>query len=117
MTITKEQLDLHVLWRQEGPGGVRLVAIDADLRNADLRNADLRNADLSDADLSDADLSYADLRYANFAGAIGLAPITEGAIDIVLEIADIVLADRSKLGMSEVHECETTHCGAGWFAH
>lgn len=105
--ITTEQIELNKKYNQGVDGGVRLIAIDADLSDADL----------SDADLSDADLSGADLRRADLSGAIGLAPVTEDAIAAILQIAGIVLADHDRLEMSEVHECETTHCGAGWVCH
>ena len=57
-------LELHEMWLNGDPDGVR-----ADLRFADLRYADLRYADLQNANLRGADLRYADLQNANLQGA------------------------------------------------
>jgi hypothetical protein len=76
---------------------------------ADLRRADLRRANLSGANLSGANLSEA-----NLSGAFGFAPVTESAIAILLQVADQVVGNPAALEMSDVHNCNTTHCGAGW---
>jgi hypothetical protein len=57
-------LELHRLWLNADPNGVK-----ADLRGADLRGANLRGANLSCSDLSCANLSDADLRGADLGGA------------------------------------------------
>ena len=73
-TITKNDLDLHVKWLNDEPGGVKLVSETgadlrgADLHGADLRGADLRGADLRGVDLYGADLSGVDLRSASLRG-------------------------------------------------
>ena len=88
--------------------------IGADLSGANLSVANLRFADLRFANLSGADLIGANLSGANLSGAIGLAPVTESAIDLLLQFADQVVDKPEALYMKEVHRCETAHCGAGW---
>jgi hypothetical protein len=100
---------------------------DANLRGANLSGANLSDANLSDANLSDANLSGANLSVANLSsanlsdanlsGAIGIAPITENAIAILLDVADRVVGNPHALKMKYVHTCNTTHCGAGWVCH
>jgi hypothetical protein len=89
----------------------------ADLREANLREANLREANLSGANLRDADLSNVDLRGANLSGAIGIAPITENAIAILLQVADRVVGQPQALKMKGVHTCDTAHCGGGWVCY
>jgi Pentapeptide repeats (8 copies) len=86
----------------------------ADLSWANLRGADLSWANLSGANLSGANLSGANLREADLSGAFGFAPVTESAIAILLQVADQVVGKPAALKMSDVHDCNTTHCGAGW---
>jgi hypothetical protein len=89
-TITPRDIELHVMFLNSDPNGVRLVLapgpikieadlsgadliganlIGANLSGADLRLANLSGADLSGADLRRADLRRADLRLANLIGA------------------------------------------------
>ena len=87
----------------------------ANLSGADLSGADLRWANLSEANLSWASLYGASLSGANLSGTIGLAKVSEHAIDLLPRIADTVCADSSLLEMGKVHsDCGTAHCGAGW---
>jgi hypothetical protein len=62
-------LELHKLWLNDDPNGVRANLRSADLSNADLRSADLYGADLYGADLIWADLRKADLRDAKLSNA------------------------------------------------
>ena len=116
---------------------------DADLSGANLRYADLRYADLRDADLSGANLSGADLRDADLSGAENLpklAPIRETRTPEEQRALQIERAARFRerfpdvpivpgldaailqavepgtgaLEMGTWHQCETTHCRAGW---
>jgi hypothetical protein len=106
-------------WKSGGEKG----AI-ADLRRADLSGANLSGANLSETNLSGADLngaglsranlSGANLSGANLSGAFGFAPVTKSAIAILLQVADQVVGKPAALKMSDVHDCNTTHCGAGW---
>jgi hypothetical protein len=101
------------------------VLRDADLRDADLSGADLRGAVLTGADLRGADLTGADLRGADLTGADGFntESVTgkPSSIPIINNIHRSVLsaikAEGCKLNMSQWHECETTHCRAGWVVH
>jgi hypothetical protein len=90
---------------------------EADLSEANLSEANLSNANLRDADLIGAHLRGADLSGTNLSGAIGLAPVTENAIALLLQIADRVVDNPQALRMKHVHTCNTTHCGAGWVCH
>lgn len=65
----------------------------ANLTGANLRWADLRDASLHKADLTGANLSGVDLREADLTGTIGLAPVTEYAVLLLLDVADRVTAD------------------------
>jgi hypothetical protein len=90
---------------------------DANLSDANLSGADLSDANLSDANLSGANLSSANLSDANLSGAIRLAPVTENAIAILLQVADRVVGQPDALKMKGIHTCDTTHCGAGWVCY
>jgi uncharacterized protein YjbI with pentapeptide repeats len=80
----------------------------ANLSRADLSYANLSYADLSDANLSRADLSYANLSYAN------LSVIAPKITDIHKRLLEAVTAQGCTLDMSTWHQCETSHCRAGW---
>jgi pentapeptide repeat protein len=94
---------------------IRANLSDANLRDADLRDANLRDADLSDADLRDANLSGADLRGADLSDADLLGateiPIVES---IDAKILEACTRPGCELNMGTWHDCETTHCRAGW---
>ncbi|MGA1770579.1 MAG: pentapeptide repeat-containing protein, partial [Steroidobacteraceae bacterium] len=72
-------------------------------------------ADLSRADLSDANLSDADLSGANLSGAKGLR-IAADALQRLQAVATAALLPGA-LTMETWHQCETTHCIAGWAIH
>lgn len=59
-------------------------------------------------------MTGANLAGARLNGAIGLAPVTESAVLLLLDFADRVTQDPKTLYMREVHYCDTAHCGAGW---
>jgi hypothetical protein len=86
----------------------------ANLSGANLTGATLTKATLYVANLSGADLTGANLRGADLYGAIGLAPVTEPAVLLLLNFADRVTQNPETLHMKDVHYCDTTHCGAGW---
>ena len=79
----------------------------ANLAGADLAGANLAGANLAGADLARADLADADL------GSI-VVPIVPN-IDAAILAA--IYADGCRLYMKEWHNCETTHCRAGWAVH
>lgn len=93
----------------------------ADLRNADLSRANLSNADLSDAHLCGAnldstDLSGANLSDVNLRGA-DLRGVDLSFVPIIKEIDAAILTASNygkHLNMSDWHQCDTTHCRAGW---
>jgi uncharacterized protein YjbI with pentapeptide repeats len=85
--------------------------ICADLRGADLRRAYCRCSNFMNADLRGADLRRASLAQSNLLGAKLDYQIQDGLLE---EIAKLVLADNNKLKMGKWHDCETTHCIAGW---
>ncbi len=92
------------------------VLIDAVLRDANLSGADLRGAVLIDAVLRDANLSGADLRKAVLRNADLSGAVLPKVIKIENLFTEILSAIESggKLHMGSWHECETTHCIAGW---
>jgi hypothetical protein len=141
--ILTETLRLHSLWLADAPGGQRADLTHANLAGANLRDANLSDANLrganltranlsganlsganlsdanlSGANLSDANLSGAYLRGANLTGVIWLdgkpAATLEESDALARRIAELVLAEPTKLGMSQWHTCATTHCLAGW---
>src|SRR5699024_6227462 len=76
--------------------------------------ANLSGADLSRANLSDANLWNANLWNANLSGASGvLAPVVENIDAAILE----QVAGVGKLDMTQWHQCDSTHCRAGWAIH
>ena len=87
--ITNEELakklDLHILWRQNKEGGVRLDLSNHDLREAELRSANLRSANLIGANLEGANLEGANLRRANLIGANLEGANLEGANLIIFQ--------------------------------
>ncbi|MFZ9350180.1 MAG: pentapeptide repeat-containing protein, partial [Candidatus Fonsibacter ubiquis] len=60
------------------------------------------------ADLRDANLQGADLQ-----GAIGLAIAADAPARLVA-VAQAALAEPEALDMNTWHQCNTTHCIAGW---
>jgi hypothetical protein len=112
--ISKVLSDSALFFMSEGTQGSIATLSGADLRGANLRGADLAYANLSEADLRGANLHGANLHGANLCGAIGLAPVTLESIELILDFADRVTSSPKSLEMGSVHECETTHCGAGW---
>jgi uncharacterized protein YjbI with pentapeptide repeats len=86
----------------------------ANLSRANLSRANLSHANLNRANLNRANLSHANLNRADLSGTIGITPITKESIALVLKIAEIVIADNTKLQMRSVHSCGAAHCGAGW---
>src|SRR5436190_499440 len=114
----------------------------ADLRDANLSAANLRDADLRDADLRDANLRDANLSAANLRDAIGVdltgadtGNLSEAEylrirdefrarhpeVPIVPQldatICDIVDGGKGSLDMGGWHQCQTSHCRAGWAIH
>ncbi len=105
----------------------------ADLHRADLYRADLRGADLREANLYGTDLRGADLREANLYGTdLYGADLSEAdlrgvslreadlTVPIVAEIDKQILAALDAggtLAMAAWHQCQTTHCRAGWAIH
>jgi hypothetical protein len=65
----KGVLELHALWLQGDPKGIRADLSWANLSGANLSRANLSGAYLSGADLSRANLSRANLSWANLSGA------------------------------------------------
>ena len=102
-------LRLHAEWVADG-------APQGDPRRADLTGANLSEAYLSGADLSGADLSGASLSGANLSGAIGLPP-APAIPHIDAAILAAIARDGCRLEMAVWHECDTTHCRAGWAIH
>jgi hypothetical protein len=105
---------------------VRRVANRGTLRGADLRGAVLRGADLSGADLSGAlgldengqpkpltDADYLEIRDRFRASHpdVPIVPLLDSTI------CKIVNSGEGKLNMGNWHDCETTHCRAGWAIH
>ena len=95
------------------------IKLDADLSRADLSGANLTDADLTDATLRGAYLTNANLRGADLRGAdLTDATLPELNVPVVesidAKILEAISRGNNKLGMSEWHTCETTHCRAGW---
>lgn len=86
----------------------------ANLSNSNLTYACLNNTDLSNSNLTGTNLSNVDLREAKLNGAIGLGSITQATIDIIIQLANIVVITPKLLNMESVHSCDTIHCAAGW---
>ena len=88
-TITPEELkstlELHVKWLRCEVGGTRAV----------LRGADLRGAVLTDAEGNDTIAMFA-------------VPSLHRKMLAAIE------SEGCKLDMAAWHQCETTHCRAGW---
>ena len=89
----------------------------ADLSGADLSGAYLRYADLTGANLSGADLSGADLTGADLSGA-DLTGAKYDDVPIVkkldAKLLRLIESGDGNLNMRAWHECETSHCRAGW---
>jgi hypothetical protein len=115
--------------------GARLT--DADLDGADLTDADLDGADLTGARLDGAKLTGAKLTGAKLTGAkltgadLDYARLTDADLDgailtdaiftpapaipnIDARILEAISAEGANLEMDFWHDCETTHCRAGW---
>ncbi len=114
---------------------------DAILRGADLRDAILRGSDLSGASLSGSNLSGASLSGSNLSGAILRGADLRDAIlrgaslsgsnlrgvkfeepipivpNLHAAIVDAIDSKGCSLYMRSWHDCETTHCRAGWAVH
>ena len=124
----KRILALHRVWLDAKldakPGGARADLSEAnlswaDLSRADLSEANLSGADLSGADLSGANLSGADLSRADLSGAnLSRADLSGADVPVVADLDGQVLcavtASPKALDMGTWHQCETTHCRAGW---
>ena len=103
-TITPEELkstlELHVKWLRCEVGGTRAVLRGADLRGAVLTGAVLRGAVLTGAVLTDAE--------GNDTIAMFAVPSLHRKMLAAIE------SEGCKLDMAAWHQCETTHCRAGW---
>ncbi len=107
MIEIKHRWDESILWSGEAQD------IKAAVVKAAADGANLSGANLSGADLSGANLSGADLSGANLSGAS--APIVANIDAAILEA--VQSSASGTLDMSTWHQCETTHCRAGWAVH
>ena len=125
---------------------MRANLADADLTRADLSGADLTRADLSGADLTRADLMRANLTRArnvpdlatreeptepyartsnrsraDYAAAAAAYRARHPEVPVVEDLDAKILAAIGRPGcsldMGAWHQCETTHCRAGWAIH
>jgi hypothetical protein len=111
----------EVIFRDEQAEALRDAVIRRVANLGSLRGADLRGADLSDAKgldengqpipLTDADYIEIRDRYRESRPDVPVVPLLDSTI------CRIINAGEGKLDMSNWHNCETTHCRAGWAIH
>jgi hypothetical protein len=125
-TITPEQLANHAQWLANSSTGERLDLHGADLQDANLKGAILHGAILKGAILHGAILQGAILHGAILKGAILHGADLKGATGLTIAsdaperlqaVAEAILNDNSTLKMDDWHNCDTTHCLAGWAIH
>lgn len=85
----------------------------ANLSGAVLTGVNLRGALLGGADFSNAYLERAVLTGANLGDGLGVIPESLN-LERLAAVAVAALAEPDALNMGRWHECETTHCIAGW---